>query len=73
MERCTKSFSYKLQRALKIYTERDHAPKEQWVNHLVYPVRAYWGDGTSNWHNWEKNFEFYILNIFRGFAIINIY
>ena len=25
----------------------------------MHPVRAYWGDGTEKWPNWEENFQFY--------------
>ena len=33
--------------------------EEDWVGHLIHPVRAYWGDGTEDWYKWGKDFEFY--------------
>ena len=43
---------------IRIYTE-NHASEKYWLNHLVHPVRAFWGDGTEDWSKWEKNFLFY--------------
>lgn len=42
-----------------VYTEKWHADEVDWVNHLVHPIRAYWGDGTAEWSKWEKDFHFY--------------
>ena len=41
-----------------VYTQEGHADKTAWVNHLVHPIRAYWGDGTSEWLKHKKNFVF---------------
>jgi hypothetical protein len=43
---------------IRVYTE-NHAPIFFWLNHLVHPVRAFWGDGTEDWPKWEKDFLFY--------------
>jgi hypothetical protein len=43
---------------IRIYTE-NHASEKYWLNHLVHPVRAFWGDGTEDWSKWEKDFLFY--------------
>jgi hypothetical protein len=43
---------------IRIYTE-NHASEKYWRNHLIHPIRAYWGDGTPEWDKWEKDFEFY--------------
>jgi len=43
---------------ISIYTE-NHASEKYWLNHLVHPVRAFWGDGTDDWPKWEKDFLFY--------------
>ena len=43
---------------IRVYTE-NHAPERFWLNHLVHPVRAFWGDGTDDWPKWEKDFLFY--------------
>ena len=43
---------------IRIYTE-NLAPESFWLNHLVHPVRAFWGDGTDDWPKWEKDFLFY--------------
>ena len=42
----------------RIYTE-NHASEKYWLNYLVHPVRAFWGDGTEDWPKWEKDFLFY--------------
>tara|TARA_S200000501_G_scaffold243608_1_gene228076 strand:+ start:206 stop:1279 length:1074 start_codon:yes stop_codon:yes gene_type:complete len=42
-----------------VYTQGGHADKTAWVNHLVHPVRAYWGDGTSEWLKHKKDFVFF--------------
>lgn len=44
---------------IKIYSEKNHSPESEWRNHLIHPIRAYWGDGTSDWLTWEKDFSFY--------------
>ena len=44
---------------ISAYTEKDHADKQYWIDHLIHPVRAYWGDGTDEWFKWEKHFQFY--------------
>lgn len=44
---------------IRIYTETNHASEMDWVNYLVHPIRAYWGDGTAEWSKWEKDFQFY--------------
>ena len=44
---------------IKVYSEKNHAPESEWINHLVHPIRAYWGDGTDEWPTWEKDFSFY--------------
>ena len=43
---------------IRVYTE-NHAPENFWLNHLVHPVRAFWGDGTDDWPKWEKDFLYY--------------
>lgn len=44
---------------IKVYSVINHAPESFWRNHLVHPVRAFWGDGTDEWSKWENNFSFY--------------
>ena len=44
---------------IKVYAEKGHATEKDWVNHLVHPIRAFWGDGTKDWPKWEKGFLFY--------------
>jgi len=39
---------------IRVYTE-NHASEKYWLNHLVHPVRAFWGDGTDDWPKWEKD------------------
>ena len=51
--------SNQVPKPLRIYTETNHAPELEWVNHLVHPVRAYWGDGTAEWPKWKKDFQFF--------------
>ena len=48
-----------LLKPILVYTEKGHANRNEWRNHLVHPIRAYWGDGTPEWDKWEKDFEFY--------------
>jgi len=43
---------------IRVYTE-NHGDAKYWQNHLIHPIRAYWGDGTSEWDKWEKDFKFY--------------
>jgi len=42
-----------------VYSEKSHGKEKDMVNHLVHPIRAYWGDGTVEWPIWEKDFHFY--------------
>jgi len=49
----------RVSKPILVYTEKGHGKEKDWVNHLVYPIRAYWGDGTSEWPKWEKDFQFY--------------
>ena len=44
---------------IKVYAEKGHAEEKDWLRHLIYPIRAYWGDGTPDWSQWQKGFEFY--------------
>ena len=44
---------------IRVFTEKNHASEKYWRNHLIHPIRAYWGDGTPEWDKWEKDFEFY--------------
>ena len=44
---------------IKVYSVKDHSPTQDWVNHLIHPLRAYWGDGTLDWPKWEPEFKFY--------------
>jgi len=46
-------------RQIKVYTEKGHANKKDWLQYLIHPIRAHWGDGTPEWRQWEKDFEFY--------------
>ncbi len=42
-----------------VYTQEGHAEKPEWINHLVHPIRSYWGDGTSKWEKYKKSFIFF--------------
>jgi len=44
---------------IKVFTTQSHSNNSYWRNHLIHPIRAYWGDGTSGWPKWENNFSFY--------------
>ena len=44
---------------IRVFTEKNHASEKYWQDHLIHPIRAYWGDGTPEWDKWEKDFEFY--------------
>ena len=44
---------------ISLYTDKTHADQTSWLNHLIHPVRAYWGDGTREWEKWKENFIFY--------------
>jgi hypothetical protein len=44
---------------LRVYTDKSHGNEKDWVNHLVHPIRAFWGDGTEDWPQWEQDFLFY--------------
>ena len=50
---------YKSIPPLKIYTEKGHANAKDWLKYLIHPIRAWWGDGTSEWKTWALDFEFY--------------
>jgi len=50
---------YKSIPPLKIYTEKGHANAKDWLKYLIHPIRAWWGDGTSEWKVWALDFEFY--------------
>ena len=50
---------YKIIPPLKIYTEKGHADTKDWLKYLIHPIRAWWGDGTSEWKTWALGFEFY--------------
>jgi len=39
---------------IRVYTE-NHGEAKYWQNHLIHPIRAYWGDGTPEWDKWEKD------------------
>ena len=44
---------------IKVFSDVDYSVKHHWLNHLIHPIRAYLGDGTSEWNKWEKDFLFY--------------
>ena len=44
---------------IRVFTEKNHGEAKDWRNHLIHPIRAYWGDGTSEWDKWKKDFKFY--------------
>ena len=44
---------------IKVYAEKDHADKKYWLRYLISPIKAYWGDGTLDWHRWEDDFKYY--------------
>ena len=44
---------------IRIFTEKNHGEMKDWRNHLIHPIRAYWGDGTVEWEKWKKDFDFY--------------
>ena len=44
---------------IKIFTIDNHSEKKDWVNFLIHPIRAYWGDGTLDWHKYKSEFTFY--------------
>ena len=44
---------------IRVFTEKNHGDTKDWRNHLIHPIRAYWGDGTVDWKKWEKDFDFY--------------
>lgn len=44
---------------IKVFTEDNHSKKKNWVNFLIHPIRAYWGDGTLDWYKYESDFNFY--------------
>ncbi len=44
---------------INLYTEITHSDETSWLNHLIHPIRAYWGDGTKEWSKWSDDFLFY--------------
>ena len=44
---------------LKVFTENWHADEKDWLKYLIHPIRAWWGDGTTEWDEWATNFKFY--------------
>ena len=44
---------------IKVYSPQDHSGSESWLNHLIHPIRAWWGDGTDEWELYEDGFNFY--------------
>jgi len=44
---------------IKIYTEKNHSFKNDWLKFLIHPIKAYWGDGTSDWDKYKQNFEYH--------------
>ena len=44
---------------IKVYTEKGDSEEKDWLRHLIHPIRAHWGDGTDEWSQWQKDFEFY--------------
>ena len=48
-----------MKKPIKVYAEQGHAAEKDWLRHLVHPIRAHWGDGTPEWRQWEKDFDFY--------------
>jgi len=49
----------RLIRPIEVYAEQGHAEEKDWLRYLIHPIRAWWGDGTSQWEQWVPNFEFY--------------
>ncbi len=44
---------------IRVFTEKDHGEPKDWRNHLIHPIRSYWGDGTVEWERWKDDFTFY--------------
>lgn len=44
---------------IRIYTEHSHAEESYWQRFLVHPVRAFWGDGSPQWGEYESAFAFF--------------
>jgi hypothetical protein len=44
---------------IKIYTEKDHSLKKDWLKFLIHPIKSYWGDGTSDWDKYKGSFEYH--------------
>lgn len=44
---------------INLYTEQTHSDETSWLNHLIHPIRAFWGDGTREWSKWSDNFLHY--------------
>jgi hypothetical protein len=44
---------------LKIYSDASHAEQQHWIRYLVHPLKAFWGDGTDEWPQYEPDFAFY--------------
>ena len=49
----------KYKNRINVFVEEGHANKEEWLQYLVHPIRAFWGDGTEEWEKWEKDFQYY--------------
>ena len=47
--------------SIRIYTEKNHSFKKDWLRYLIHPIKAYWGDGTSKWVEQSDNFKFHKL------------
>ena len=46
---------------IKIYTEKNHSLKKDWLKYLIHPIKAYWGDGTLEWSRHKESFKFHKL------------
>ena len=46
---------------IKIYTEKNHSLKKDWLKYLIHPIKAYWGDGTLEWDRHKESFKFHKL------------
>ncbi len=43
---------------IKFYTEKNHSLKKDWLKYLIHPIKAHWGDGTSEWGRHKESFKF---------------
>ena len=48
-----------MKKQVKVYAEQGHSEEKDWLRHLIHPIRAWWGDGTTQWEQWAPDFEFY--------------